>query len=107
MQLTGLESVLLGGLIVSASAFFTAMGKELLFKRSIRDISDKYLSQSMFERQTEVCKERFDRADNETEETRKEVARLSAMFERFIIFSDIPLDTKQKIINGGGVKSNG
>jgi len=104
VQLTGLESVLLGGLIVSASAFFTAVGKEVLYRRNIKDISNRFLPRSIFDGQTEVCKERFIRTDNDTEETRKEVARLSAMFERFIIFSDLPLDTKQKIINGGGTK---
>jgi len=98
MQLTGLESLLLGGGLSTASVLATAYIKDLMFRRRA---ASAFVHRQEYTSHRRLCEERFNQGNDRMEHTQKEMSKLAKMFERFIVYSDLPNETKAKILNGG------
>ena len=102
MNLTGLEAALLGGAIGTGSIIIATALNQFYANRRLAKQREKFLTSVEFSNQTKACAERFERGDKKMEDTSTQIKNLSKMFERFIIYSELPADVKAKIINGDG-----
>lgn len=98
MQLTGLEASLLGGAIATVTGLVCVVAAQYINTRR----NQKYIDKDTCVARVNHCNERFERGDKKMDQTKSELQKLTKMFERSIIYSNLPADVKAKIINGDG-----
>ena len=101
MQLTGLETALVGGAIATGASIVSIVGTKIADRKERKD----FVHKNDFQSQVNLCGERRESDQCRVEQATNDINSLHKMFERFIIHSDLPADTKATIINGGSKKS--
>lgn len=84
-----LEAILLGGVIAMVSSIMTRLVYGWLAHRS-------FVTKAEFK----LYEERYKHYENRLVEVEKDIHKMTKMFEKFIIHSDLDSNTKAKILNG-------
>jgi len=94
MQLTGLESILVGSFIALCSGVATSV-----FKGWKED--EHFVPRKENDRQIKSCLDRFDRGTKQMDKTSLELSKLAKRFEKFVIYGNLESDVKDKILGDG------